>query len=154
MKVIRLIFYFIFIFLLFQVKYRGEYTELPILNPYNYVIRERNQIILKSLKGYQVTADLQLGLYTVEVSGWYFADVAGMFGTFNYEPNDDMTMYNGNQTDDIEEFAASWWTESSVCKSHRNFAQSHSVSDNQECYKYFVDNYSPFRNCFRQVKFF
>lgn len=136
------------------MKLQGEYTDLPIEMKDSFVLREGDQILLKSPRGYQVTADIRLGLYTLDISGWYFNKVAGMFGTYNYEPSDDMTMYNMARTDNIEEFATSWWTASSVCKSHRNFAPTHSIPDSQECNKYFVNNNSPFRNCFRQVIFF
>ena len=142
---------YLFISVLFwKVSFNGGVAKLPLQLTDATVTRQDNLIVVESKRGYKVMCDHSIQLYTVQVNGWYFNKMAGLFGNFNHEPVDDMLMSNNKYTNDLEQFAQSW-SVSRECKSHRNFAPSHMVPENRDCAHFFLHTDSPFRYCFRQV---
>lgn len=47
-------------------------------------------------------------IFKTQVSIFYFGRTAGLFGNFNYEPNDDLEKSSNEVTERIDEFARSW----------------------------------------------
>lgn len=133
-----------------KVFYNRRVVKLPLKLTDATVTRQDNLIVVQSKRGYKVMCDHDIQLYTVQISGWYFNKMAGLFGNYNNEPEDDMLMSNSRYTNDLEQFAQSW-SVSRQCRSHRNFAPSHMVPENRECAHFFLQSDSPFRYCFRQV---
>ncbi|CAE1274677.1 unnamed protein product [Acanthosepion pharaonis] len=133
-----------------KVFYNRQMVKLPLKLTDATVTRQDNLIVVESKRGYKVMCDHDIQLYTVQISGWYFNKMAGLFGNYNNEPEDDMLMSNNRYTNDLEKFAQSW-SVSRQCRSHRNFAPSHMVPENRDCAHFFLQSDSPFRYCFKQV---
>jgi len=133
-----------------KVLFNKREAKLPLRLTDATVSLQGNVIVVESKRGYKVMCDHNLHLYTVQISGFYFNKVAGLFGNYNNEPKDDMLMSNYRYTNDLEQFAQSW-SVSRQCKSHHNLAPRHMVTENKECAHFFLDTDSPFRYCFRQV---
>lgn len=107
-------------------------------------------IVVEGSNGYKVSCNPKSDYYIVEISGWYYNKVGGLFGTYDNEPTNDMTMSNMHATNDLQEFANSWSTSRS-CRS-QNHARGHMVPENRKCAEMFLEPSSPFRNCFKQVR--
>ncbi|XP_036371065.1 uncharacterized protein LOC115226508 [Octopus sinensis] len=114
-----------------KVKVGGIEVNLPMTLTRGIVFRTQEAVTLESSRGYQVTLNFETNLVVVEISGWYFNKVAGLFGTYNNEPHDDFNLVTQEEralelkagpgadlgsSGNLETFAMSW-TVSENCKS-------------------------------------
>ncbi|XP_052833276.1 uncharacterized protein LOC106873345 isoform X2 [Octopus bimaculoides] len=114
-----------------KVKVGGTEVNLPMTLTRGIVFRTQEAVTLESSRGYQVTLNFEANLLEVEISGWYFNKVAGLFGTYNNEPHDDFNLVSQEEMEmelksgpgadldssgNLEMFAKSW-TVSENCKS-------------------------------------
>ena len=132
----------------FQIRHNDNKVDLPIKLNEISVNRIGNKMEIRSNSWFSIIFDPTQGSVIVDISGWYFGKVAGLFGTYNYEQFDDMTMSESRWTTNVDEFAFSWAMPQ--CRSRQNFAQYERKL--YRCEKWFLNSYSPFRNCFRQVR--
>ncbi|CAI9743208.1 apolipophorins-like [Octopus vulgaris] len=115
----------------YKVKVGGIEVNLPMTLTSGIVFRTQEAVTLESSRGYQVTLNFETNLVVVEISGWYFNKVAGLFGTYNNEPHDDFNLVTQEEralelkagpgadlgsSGNLEMFAMSW-TVSENCKS-------------------------------------
>ena len=135
----------------FKVLVDGRRSETPIEFGSTVVRRVGNQIRVDSENGITVTCDLMHDRCRVNVTGWYYGKTGGLFGTYDNEPSTDFTKSNNMKASSLEEFASTWSVGRSC--SVRNYAVQgpESVDRTRLCGKYFMEETSPFRMCFKQV---
>jgi len=130
-----------------QVKLDGSIMELPLFLGPASVMRKGENIIVDDKRGIIVDCQLQHDICTVAVSGWYFGKTAGLMGTYDYEPSNDMRLPRGDLARNAMDLAASWQLEDSCRK--QNLARDQEMMKGTQgydiCYKHFVSETSPLR---------
>ena len=108
---------------------------------------------LENSNGLSITCDLAHDRCTLNVTGWYYGKTGGMFGTYDNEPNNDMTLPNNQIAEDLESFADGWTLGQKCRKTNYAIAAPESIDNRRTalCAKYFKDSTSEFRNCFKIV---
>ena len=137
----------------FKVNADGAQTELPIVAGNTYISREGNYIKVINENGMKVICDLPHDRCTLEVTGWYYGKTGGLLGTYDNEPMNDFTTPERTRATTPEELANSW-TVGRRCQVRNHAIHVDEISDNRRtelCAKYFRDQSSPFRKCFKQV---
>ncbi|XP_029653133.1 uncharacterized protein LOC115226285 isoform X2 [Octopus sinensis] len=132
-----------------KVTAAGSVVRLPFNKYYTQIYREGDTYILENKRGYNIRFNPRIELVTLEVSGWFFSRVRGLFGSYNNEQFDDMVPNNMRHRGGLGEFVNSW-TEERDCR-YRDVAIPHRVKDNFLCSEIFLESLSPFRHCFKQV---
>jgi len=136
-----------------RVSLEGQRSELPLRIGNTTVSRHGNTITVTNQRGVEVSCDLPHDHCTVAVSGWYYGKTAGLLGTYDNEPYNDMSSIDKTQVEKPELMADSW-TVGSRCRPV-NRASVTPLDENtrryRACAKYFIDETSPFRSCFRIV---
>ncbi len=130
-------------------------TELPVSTDTTEIMRDGNIITVENRNGVEVRCDLTHNHCTVSVSGWYFGKTAGLLGTYNNEPSDDLLTSDRRRVDNVGEFAASWSTSSSCRPVNSAVDVVNEVSPDTRryeiCARYFKRDTSPYRRCFHMV---
>jgi hypothetical protein len=85
-------------------------------------------------------------------TGWYFGKTAGLLGTLDNEPSDDMLSSNGYVESDIFKFTESWSLNENSCNSYTSLRKLSPTSQTVEvCDSYFKHKTSPLFTCFSVV---
>ena len=133
----------------------GSRVEMPIQMDGITILREDNQINIINKNGVNIVCDLAHDQCTVEVSGWYYGKTGGLFGTYNNEQVDDFTTVDHRRVENIGEFAASWTVGARCQANNAAIDVSNEVYPETRryeiCARYFKEESSPFRRCFRVV---
>uniref|UniRef100_A0A0L8G5J9 VWFD domain-containing protein n=1 Tax=Octopus bimaculoides TaxID=37653 RepID=A0A0L8G5J9_OCTBM len=127
----------------------GSDVWLPFTKYDTHIYREGDTYILENKRGYSIRFNPKIELVTLEISGWFFSRVRGLFGSYNNEQFDEMVPNNMLRRRSLEEFVNSW-TEERGCRS-RDVAIRHRMKGSYLCSEIFLDSISPFRHCFKQV---
>ncbi|XP_067399057.1 IgGFc-binding protein-like [Emydura macquarii macquarii] len=92
-----------------KVTVDGELYTLPLaMDDGNlWVNQEGNNIIVQSASGLKVLYDSSYYIL-VSIPSSYKGHVCGLCGNFNGEKNDDFLLPSGNNTQNVDEFGASW----------------------------------------------
>ncbi|CAD7080164.1 unnamed protein product [Hermetia illucens] len=72
------------------------------------ISRDSDVLTIESREDYILSCNLQFDLCWFELGGYYYGQTAGLLGTTNNEPFDDMTAANGEVTQNEDEFVKSW----------------------------------------------
>ncbi|KAK2725008.1 uncharacterized protein LOC136033229 isoform X1 [Artemia franciscana] len=96
----------------------GKRVELPYEEGNISIYLDGHRITLKSSSGTKVECNLYRDVCTVHITGWSFGKTVGLFGIYNYEASDDLTMPNRELRgdDEIDSFSHSWNVGSSRCR--------------------------------------
>jgi hypothetical protein len=136
-----------------RVTVDGRKMEMPIRSGNTTVSRQGSSIVVTNDLGLEVTCDLPHDHCTVAVSGWYYGKTAGLFGTYDNENFNDMMSIDGSIKEQPEDMADGW-TAGARCRPV-NRAVTVPVDENtrryRACERYFDDDSSPFRSCFKRV---
>lgn len=81
-------------------------------------------------------------------SGWYYARLGGLLGTYNNELYDDLQLPNNSFTESVTELAHSWNIEKGVAL---NPVENHESKNDTQCEKFFMNKVSPLHPCFSVV---
>ena len=132
----------------------GSRTELPLRVGNTTISRHSNTITVTNSLGVEITCDLSHDHCTVAVSGWYYGKTAGLMGTYDNEPYNDMTTIDKAPAEKPETMAEGWAVGARCRPVNRASVQP--VMDEttrrfRVCAQYFSDETSPFRTCFRIV---
>ena len=141
------------IFSNYKVNVDGSQTELPIIAGHTTVSREGNFIKVINDHGMKITCDLPHDHCRIDINGWYYGKTGGLLGTYDNEPENDFTTAEHTRAITPEELADSW-TVGRRCKVANHAVHVDEMIDNHRtrlCAKYFRDESSPFRKCFKQV---
>jgi hypothetical protein len=134
----------------------GRPAEMPLtLGEDTTVTREGSLVRINNRHGVSVTCDLPHDRCSVEVSGWYFGKTAGLLGTYDNEPATDLVRSDQTVGDSVESMAESWVVGTSRCRRATNYASNIPAQTSERryaiCQKYFQNDDSPFRPCFKQL---
>ncbi|XP_042895388.1 uncharacterized protein [Parasteatoda tepidariorum] len=130
-------------------------AECPIQVGHTVVMREGPNVrVDNEKKGFSIVCNFVRNYCSVSVSGFYFGKTAGLFGTFNYEPQLDWMTPGRHFVDDVETFANTWEVGQGACKSTENFATlpTNDYRVQEKCKALFQKSTSEFRACFKQVE--
>jgi len=138
----------------YKVTVDGENTELPIEFGSTAVRRQGNQVRVDNEKGFTVSCDMDTDVCGVDVAGWYYGKMAGMLGTYDNEPSNDMMPANSKTPTDLQTFANSWEVSKS-CPTTDNVARTWEATPGRPsfevCKNLFQNKTSPLRPCFKVV---
>lgn len=86
--------------------------------------------------------------------GWYFGKTAGLLGTMDNEPSNDILSSRGEMETDVNKFMESWALETSNCTSSVSDLHHKTQIDitvHEECNSLFASKTSQFSICFHVV---
>jgi hypothetical protein len=138
------------------VVYEGDRIRDPPFTEGNITIeREHNRVKVHNAHGVDVVCTSPYEICHVSMSGWYYDQTAGLFGTYDYQAKNEFTLPNNEVTDDIDRFTRNWDV-STNCGTTTSRAQICTNVDpasekNQLCQRAFLNNTSPFRPLFDVV---
>nr|QXG07832.1 apolipoprot-like protein [Tritia obsoleta] len=137
-----------------KVKVNDKGTELPFFSGVISAVRHHSIVRVQDGQALTVEIDSARGIYSVAISGWYHGRTAGLLGTYDNEPFNDLTDSNHQITEDVEAFTNSWEVGRRYCRS-RNLADVEEMDEEDgvvtECRKFLTDSSSYFSPCFGQV---
>ncbi|KAL8574007.1 hypothetical protein ACOMHN_029454 [Nucella lapillus] len=137
-----------------KVKVNNQETELPFLSGVISAVRDRHVIRVQDGQALTVEMDSSRGIYSVSLSGWYHGRTAGLLGTYDNEPFNDLTDSSRQMSPDVEAFANSWEVGRRYCRS-RNLANvgdlDPEAAEVQSCQNFLSHSSSYFSPCFDQV---
>ncbi|XP_033754711.1 uncharacterized protein LOC117337722 [Pecten maximus] len=90
-----------------QVRIDGALLILPYRIHDIYVTKVRDDIIITG-NGFRLKHNITTETYNLSVSGWFLGKTAGLFGTYDNEPYNDMMMSNGEISNNSTTFRQSW----------------------------------------------
>jgi hypothetical protein len=128
-------------------------VEMPARVANTTVMRSGNLIRVVDDRGVDVTCDLPHDHCTVAVSGWYYGKTAGLFGTYDNEPYNDMMTIDKTVASQPEQMADGW-TVGSRCRSANRAVTVRPDPETRRyraCSELFDNNTSMFRSCHRIV---
>lgn len=131
---------------------------LPIQleNGTTYVYQAENVVTVERRQNqFRLECNLKFDLCTLELSGWYHGKTAGILGTMNYEPMDDMTASDGVVTKNVTAFGKSWSIDREDCPAEKAKTEIKSGDDStilQFCDTLFVNKSSEFVSCFDVIR--
>lgn len=137
-----------------KVTVDGVRAEMPLrVNNATTVARTGNAVRIDSDAGFAVVCDLSHEHCSVSVSGWYYNKMAGLLGTNDNEPWNDLTTVDNSIAESPEKLAYSW-TVGQTCRPNNRAVVQTFDEDSRAygtCSKYFKNAGSLFRACFRVV---
>jgi hypothetical protein len=127
----------------------GVQTELPVSIGQAQITRQGHMIQLLSNKGFAVSCDIANDMCMLNISGWYYNKVAGLFGTYTNEQVDDMLTSDARLAANVDDFTHSWV--SGKCRNVENRARAWDSQTKVACQKLFNNKESQFRRCYKVV---
>ncbi|KAF5274562.1 hypothetical protein FQA39_LY07174 [Lamprigera yunnana] len=135
----------------------GEATisRLPLQVGNLYLYQELGVVTVDSESGFVLQCNMKFDVCILELSGWYFGKTAGLWGTMNNEPSDDLLTSSGKKVkrNDIDSFAQSWVLDETCPSLTRQTIQKHNSPEEVKalCDIFFRSKVSPFVACFPRV---
>ncbi|KAK4871887.1 hypothetical protein RN001_016011 [Aquatica leii] len=135
----------------------GEATisRLPLEVGDLYLYQEFGVVTVDSASGFVLQCNMKFDVCILELSGWYFGKTAGLWGTMNNEPSDDLLTSSGKKVkrNDIDSFAQSWVLDKTCSPLTRQTIQKHNSPEEVKalCGVFFQSTVSPFVACFPRV---
>ncbi|KAK8756498.1 hypothetical protein V5799_000800, partial [Amblyomma americanum] len=132
----------------------GQAVDLPLILEEGEVIARRvdDVITVEDEKALRVSCHLYYDVCTVKINGWYFGNTAGLLGTYNNEPGDDLMKPRGQVTSNVAQFMKKWEA-SRGCKAPVKVLSEQAAVDSEGykmCETYFKDDDSPLAEGFWQ----
>ncbi|VVC30431.1 Hypothetical protein CINCED_3A001550 [Cinara cedri] len=127
--------------------------QLPLQLNDTVIYYENELLVVESEKGLSLICNMNFQYCTFHVSGWYYGKTAGLLGTLNHEPSDDMLSSNGYLEPDLFKFTESWALNENSCGSYlinqrKSPANAHIVNI---CDSYFKHKTSSLFTCFSVI---
>lgn len=137
-----------------KIKVNNKVTELPFFSGPISAVRQQSIIRVRDGDDLTMEMDSSRGIYSVGISGWYHGRTAGLLGTYDNEPFNDLTDSERALARDVEDFANSWEVSARLCRS-RNLAEISRLDGTEPeveaCSKHLNDSSSYYAPCFGQV---
>ncbi|CAG9816912.1 unnamed protein product [Phaedon cochleariae] len=129
---------------------------LPAQIGETYLFREAGLFKVESTLGFVLECNMKFHTCTFEMSGWYYGKTAGLWGTYNNEPSDDLSTLDNHRAinSSLEIFGNSWALEKS-CKSSSTKRDEPKVSNPPRiaamCEEFFTSKVSQLSTCFPRI---
>lgn len=138
----------------------GEFFTLPVNRDDGefWIIQEGNNIVVQTVFGLRVLYDSS-SYVRVSVPSSYEGHMCGLGGNFNGDKRDEYMLPNGNITENVDEFGASWKVPTDTVQGPdgcgmqcptSNASQAALYKDERYCGK-IQSNTGPFRDCHSRV---
>ena len=95
-------------------------------------------------------SDFKRNYHFIRLSGWYFGKVAGVLGSYDNEPSNDLMMPSGEVVKGVKKFMNSWEV-GDKCRSKNMYTEDEGSVVHGGCYNTFERTSSSLRPCFTQV---
>ncbi|XP_050528812.1 uncharacterized protein LOC126898616 isoform X2 [Daktulosphaira vitifoliae] len=127
--------------------------QLPLQLNNTVIYYENEMLIVDNEKGISLVCNMNFQYCTFHVSGWYYGKTAGLLGTLDYEPSDDMLTSSGYLESDLSKFTESWALNDESCSAYS--ANPRRPIGNPQiielCDSYFKHKTSPMFTCFSVI---
>lgn len=92
-----------------QVFVNDVEVNMPYVSNTTNIHQTAKTLLIKNhMNGNNITCDLEYMRCSLDVSGWYYGQIAGLLGTYDYEVASDYAMSDNSLTGDISVFGSSW----------------------------------------------
>ncbi|CAH2241543.1 jg25523 [Pararge aegeria aegeria] len=119
--------------------------NLPAVVDELVVDRQTDTLSVQSQNGLQIDCNLLFRTCKLEVTGWYYASLGGLLGTYNNEQFDEQQLPNGTIDTDAKNLAHAWSIRSVEVKTPPP------RTNNTSCAKFFRNKVSPLHPCFSLI---
>jgi hypothetical protein len=138
------------------VKIGNDGISLPTQIGDTFLYLENDVFTAISTSGFVLECNMKFDLCVFEVSGWYFGKTAGLWGTINNEPFDDLLTSEKTRAKpkDLEVFTNSWALKncsSPNVKNLNNRGRPKSVGIEGLCEEFFISKLSSLTTCFPRI---
>ena len=128
----------------------GQPRDLPYITEKVSIIRLGDRVILESQAGVSVLSDFKSNYHFIGLSGWYYGKVAGLLGSYDNEPSNDLMTPEGEVVDNVKKFMNNWEVDDN-CKSKNVYVDNEGRRKNEKCSAVFEKTSSSLRPCFLMV---
>ncbi|KAI8423686.1 hypothetical protein MSG28_012721 [Choristoneura fumiferana] len=128
---------------------RSVALDLPAMVDEYIVDRQTDTLTIQAQNGLQIQCNLMFHTCKLKVTGWYFASLGGLLGTYNNEQYDDLQLSNNTFTSCIAELGHSWSLEPSDGLAP---VENHEAKNDTSCEKFFSNKVSPLHPCFAVIE--
>ncbi|GBP16851.1 Apolipophorins [Eumeta japonica] len=122
---------------------------LPAIVDEYTVDRQADTLTIEGNVGIVISCNFLFKTCKLKVSGWYFARLGGLFGSFNNEQFDDMRLPNNTNTETVKWLGYGWNIEAN--KTELTQLENHEYKNDTQCDKFFRNKVSPLHPCFAVI---
>ncbi|XP_060856834.1 uncharacterized protein LOC132934536 [Metopolophium dirhodum] len=127
--------------------------QMPLQLNDTVIYYENELLMIESERGLSLICNMNFQYCTFHVSGWYFGKTAGLLGTLDNEPINDMLSSNGYLEPDLYKFTESWSLNENSCSAYPSVQRKSSPSAQivEICDSYFKHKTSSLFTCFSVI---
>ncbi|CAK1589696.1 unnamed protein product [Parnassius mnemosyne] len=125
---------------------RDSPLTLPAIVEEWLVDRQGDLLMIEGRSGLDIQCNLLFRTCKLQVSGWHYASLGGLLGTYNNEQYDEQQLPNGTLNADVSTLAYGWSLRTGVPP-----AYTRQLSNDTQCDKFFNNKVSPLHPCFTVI---
>nr|XP_049706191.1 uncharacterized protein LOC110382727 isoform X1 [Helicoverpa armigera]XP_049706192.1 uncharacterized protein LOC110382727 isoform X2 [Helicoverpa armigera]XP_049706193.1 uncharacterized protein LOC110382727 isoform X3 [Helicoverpa armigera]XP_049706194.1 uncharacterized protein LOC110382727 isoform X4 [Helicoverpa armigera]XP_049706195.1 uncharacterized protein LOC110382727 isoform X5 [Helicoverpa armigera] len=122
--------------------------SLPALVDGLIIDRQTDTLNVQGYNGLEIQCNLLFHTCKLEVSGWYYATLGGLLGTYNNEQYDDLLLPNNTFTTSIPALGHAW---NIVPSASPTTIENKDTKNDTQCEKFFQNKVSPLHPCFSVI---
>ncbi|XP_063394239.1 uncharacterized protein LOC134679271 [Cydia fagiglandana] len=127
---------------------RSVPLNLPAVIDEYVVDRNSETLTVESQNGLDIQCNFMFHTCKLQVTGWYYATLGGLLGTYNNEQYDDLQLSNNTFTTCVSDLGHSWSLEPSTGLVP---VENHEAKNDTACEKFFKNKVSPLHPCFAVI---
>ncbi|XP_026316021.1 uncharacterized protein LOC113227343 [Hyposmocoma kahamanoa] len=127
-----------------QVSIGSSPLPLPAVIDGLILDRQTDTITVQGQNGMDIQCNLLFRTCKLQVTGWYYATLGGLLGTYNNEQYDDFQLSNNTYTTSVAELSLSW----NIEPNDKPPVENHELKNDTQCDKFFQNKVSPLHPCF------
>ncbi|CAH0598289.1 unnamed protein product [Chrysodeixis includens] len=131
-----------------EVSIGGSVLSLPAQVDGLVIDRQTDTLAVQGHNGLDIHCNLLFHNCKLQVSGWYYATLGGLLGTYNNEQYDDLQLPNNTYTTSISELGHSW---NIVPAATPIYIENKELKNDTQCDKFFLNKVSPLHPCFSVI---
>ncbi|KAH9643130.1 hypothetical protein HF086_010582 [Spodoptera exigua] len=112
------------------------------------VDRQIDSLFVQGYNGLDIQCNLVFHTCKLQVSGWFYATLGGLLGTYNNEQYDDLLLPNNTFTTSIPTLGHSW---NIVPSANPTNIENKDLKNDTQCEKFFQNKVSPLNPCFSVI---
>ncbi|XP_049881187.1 uncharacterized protein LOC126377497 [Pectinophora gossypiella] len=130
-----------------QVSIGSSSLSLPAIVDDFILDRQTDTLTVQGNNGLDIQCNLLFRTCRLQVSGWYYASLGGLLGTYNNEQYDDLQLPNSSYTTSIAELEHGW----NIEPTDKPPIDNHELKNDTQCDKFFQNKVSPLHPCFSVI---
>ncbi|XP_028158784.1 uncharacterized protein LOC114351683 isoform X6 [Ostrinia furnacalis] len=131
-----------------QVSIGGSVLNLPALVDDFVIDRQGDELKMAGTNGLNIHCNFRFHTCKLQVTGWYYASLGGLLGTYNNEQYDELQLPNGTYTNSSVSLAQGWRLKPAVVSSTPHVSER---GNDTQCEKFFQNKVSPLHPCFSVI---